>query len=126
MPIPSTLLKLAVSIAPFCPLSLVHLTLFCGITANFCARQCLKRQRRQSRLELLICNLQMEKHGAKAFVEGNYYSHVKKKTLGKRHPSTKECSLRGGAGNAAPPAAAPRVWASIGNGELVGTSCPVH
>lgn len=80
-PILGTLLELAMPIAPFCPLSLAHITLFCGIRANFCARR--KRQRRQSGLEVFIRNLQMEKHGGKAFVEGNYYSHIMKKNSGK-------------------------------------------
>lgn len=35
MPIPNTLLELAMPIAPFCPLSLVHITLSCGTRANF-------------------------------------------------------------------------------------------
>lgn len=68
----------------------------------------------------------MEKHGAKAFVEGNHYSHVKKKTLWRRHPSTKDCSLCGGAGNAAPPAATLWVWTIVRHGQLTDTSCPMH
>lgn len=57
---------------------------------------------------------------------GGKSSHVKKKTLWRRHPSTKDCSLCGGAGNAVPPAATLWVWASVSHGQLIGTSCPVH
>lgn len=80
-PVPSTLLEFAMPKAAFCSLSLIRLTSFCGesVTANFCARQCLKRQRRQSALEFFICNLQVAKHGARPFTEGSHYSHVEKK-----------------------------------------------
>lgn len=80
-PVPSTPLQLAIPKATFCPLSLIHLTSFCGesVTANFCARQCLKRERRQSALEFFICNLQVAKYGDRPFMEGSSYSHVWKK-----------------------------------------------
>lgn len=100
-PVPSTPLQLATPKAAFCPSSLVYLTSFCGesVMANLCARQHLKRERKQSALELFICNLQVEKlwHGVKLFMGGSYYFHVDKKKSGRELSRTQECRLCWGA-----------------------------
>lgn len=122
MPIPITLLELAMPIAPFCPLSLIHITLSCGIRANLC--NMVSQKTKTVWIRGLHLQFADRKTWGQSFWGAKILFPCKGKTV--RHPSAKEWRLCENAGNAAQPAATLWVWVSISHGQLVGMSCPEH